>query len=109
MELSVWMGVFPWGWPISIRAFHARMTPRKLRNIAPISASAALDITALMSWVMLSTAPLFVGIGASFDRKRCPPAGLRALGSLKYKTSLCTARIISFLRYVRTASRWVAA
>ena len=81
----------------------------RMLGIAPISASAALDIILLMSWVMLSTAPLFVGIGASFDRKICPPAGLRALGSLKYHTSLCTARIISFLRYVRTASRWVAA
>ena len=68
MELSVWMGVLPRGWPILISVFRAGMASCVLRNIAPISISAALDITALMSWAMLSTAPLFDGIGESLDK-----------------------------------------
>ena len=88
VELSVWMGVFPCGWTISIRVLQAGMDSLALRKIAPISASAALDMTVLMRFAVLITAPLFAGIGTSLAKKKCPPARLRALGSLKYDASL---------------------
>ena len=91
-----------------IRAVCAGIVSRALRNIAPILASAALDITAFIRWAMLSTAPLFVGIRESFDRETCPPAQLRALGLLKQDASLCMAMTTSLLQAVRMASGWVA-
>ena len=109
MELTVGMGVLPWEWPTWIRAFRAGKKYCAFRNSAPISASAALDISALMSWAILSTDPLFFGSGESFDKKQCPPDWLCALGSLKQDVSLCTARIMSLVQYTRPASGWVAA
>ncbi len=47
------------------------------------SASAANDMMFLMMCAMFSTAPLFGGMIVSFDRKKCPPALLHALGLLK--------------------------
>ena len=69
MELSVWMGVLPCGWPISIRVFRAGMASLVVRKIAPISASAALDITVLIRLAGLSIVPLFAGVGASLAKK----------------------------------------
>jgi hypothetical protein len=43
----------------------------------------ANDMTFLMMCAMFSTAPLFGGTVVSFDRKKCPPALLCALGLLK--------------------------
>jgi hypothetical protein len=37
----------------------------------------------LMMCAMFNTAPLFGGTVVLLDRKKCPPALLRALGSLK--------------------------
>ena len=51
----------------SIRAFRAGMASRALRKIAPILASAEIDITVLMSYAMLTIAPLFAMIGTSLD------------------------------------------
>ena len=45
---------------------------------APISASAAEDITLLMIFATFRMAPLLGGISALEDRKKCPPALLRA-------------------------------
>jgi hypothetical protein len=75
---------------------------------APSSASAALDMTDLMIWDMFSTAPLLGGFSTFDDMKKCPPALLRAPGSLKYDASLCTASTMSLLLYVRMASGFVA-
>jgi hypothetical protein len=47
------------------------------------SAYVAEDIMCLIMWAMFSTAPLFGGIGISLDRKKCLPAQLYALGSLR--------------------------
>ncbi len=47
------------------------------------SALVADDMTFLMMCAIFNTAPLFGGMGVSLDRKKCPPALLRALGSLK--------------------------
>ena len=69
VELSVWMGVLPCRWPISIRVFRAGMASLAAKKIAPISASAALDITVLIRLAVLSTAPLFAGIGTSLARE----------------------------------------
>ena len=80
-----------------------------VKKIDPISASAALDMTVLIKLAVFSTAPLFAGIGTSLAKKKCPPARLRALGSLRYDASLTTARCMSLLRYVKTASGCVEA
>ena len=56
------------------------MASRALMDSAPSSASAADDMTALMSCAKLSTAPLSSGSATSDERKKCPPARLRALG-----------------------------
>ena len=59
------------------------MASLALRNIAPISASAALNMTALMRFAVFITVPLFAGIGILLAKKKFPPARLRALGSLR--------------------------
>ena len=75
MDLSVWMGVLPCGWPISIRVFRAGMASLAARKIAPISASAALDITVLIRLAVLSTTPLFAGISISLVKKNVHQPG----------------------------------
>ena len=57
VDFSVWMGVCPCGCPISISALQAGMASLALRKIAPISASAALDITVLIKFAVLSATP----------------------------------------------------
>ena len=56
--LSVCIGIFGCGCPISIRAILAGMASRAFMNNAPISASAADDMTAFIIWATFSTAPL---------------------------------------------------
>jgi hypothetical protein len=48
---------------------------------APISASAADDMTAMNIYEIVRIAPLLLGIALLFDMKKCPPALLRALVS----------------------------
>jgi hypothetical protein len=57
---------------------------------APSSASAAEDITALISWAMLRTAPLLCGFVSLDDMKKWHPAQLRAFGFLRYDALLWT-------------------
>ena len=72
-------------------------------------ASVADVITCLMMCAMLSTAPLLVGIVASLDRRKCPPALLCACGSLRLLTLLCSANYyVTCTVYVRTDLSWVA-
>ena len=66
-------------------------------------------MTVLIKLAVFSTAPLFAGIGTSLAKKKCLPARLRALGSLRYDASLTTARCILLLLYVKTASGCVEA
>ena len=47
------------------------------------SASVADDMTCFIMWDMLRTAPLFCGMVELFDRKKWPPALLRAFGLLR--------------------------
>ncbi len=79
-----------------------------LRNNAPNSASAADDMTALIIVDIVNIAPLFGSELLLFDRKKCPPARLRAPFSFVYPASLCTWRIMSLALYVIIASYCVA-
>ena len=106
--LSVCIGVFGCLCPISCNRFRIGTASQALMYIAPNSASAALDMTAVIIFDILSIAPLVGGSSASVVRKKCPPALLLAFGSLKYDVSLCTANTISLFSYVRMASGCVA-
>ena len=66
--LSVCIGVLGCGCPISMRAILAGMASRAFMNNAPISASAADDMTAFIIWATFSTAPLLGGSFTSLDR-----------------------------------------
>ncbi len=57
------------------------MASQQFMYRAPISASAADDIMALMICAIVRTAPLFGGSALLFDMKKCLPAWLRALVS----------------------------
>jgi hypothetical protein len=74
----------------------------------PSSASAAKDITALMMVAFVKMAPLFGGNVSLLDKKKCPPAQLRAFFSLQYPALLWTAKIILLALYVIIASSYVA-
>ena len=75
-----------------IEDFLAGTASRALTYIAQISASAAEYMTVFMIHAMLSTSPLLGGKETSLDMKKCPPAWLRALDSLRYDASLWTSR-----------------
>ena len=98
VELSVWIGVRGCGWPISTRVVLTGTANFALMNIAPSSASAADDITALIIWEMFKIAPLFLGMSSLPAMKKCPPARLRAFGSERYDASLWMANIMSDAR-----------
>ena len=70
------------------------------------SDSAVEDMTAFMIFAMLRMAPLFGGMSALVDKKKCPPALLRAFGLLWYPASLWTASTMSLALYVSMASSW---
>ena len=78
VKLSIWIEVGGCGWPISSRSCLWGIAARELMYSAPSSASAADDMTALMICAIVRTAPLLCGISLSLDRKKCPPALLRA-------------------------------
>jgi hypothetical protein len=66
------------------------------------SASVAEDITFLMMCAMFSIAPLFGGTVVLLERKKCPPAWLRAFGLLNSLTGyyvLVGRKIVLFGRY----------
>ena len=83
IELSVCKGVGGCGCPISSRMILMYAASRAIMYRAASSASVAKVITCLMMCAMLSSAPLFVGTSPQFERKKYPPALLRALGSLR--------------------------
>ena len=94
-ELSVWSGVGGCGCPISISVFLMGTALRAFMYMAPISASAADDMTALIICATVWTAPLLWGNSVSAAMKKCPPALLLAFDSLKYEASLWTASTMS--------------
>ena len=83
MALSVCSGVGGCLCPNSSNMILMYTASRAIMYNPANSASVADDITFLMMCAMFSTAPLFGGIGVSLDRKKCPPARLRAFGSLR--------------------------
>ena len=78
------------------------------KNNAPNSASAADDMTALIIVDIANIAPLFGAELLLFDRKKCPPARLRALFSFAYLALLCNWRIMLLALYVIIAFSCVA-
>ena len=95
--------------PISSRAWRSGVHYLQLMKSAPISASAADDMTTLMILAIINTDPLLGGIAVLFDMNICPPALLMNFVSEIYGASLWTARTISLAWYLNMASGWVAA
>ncbi len=83
VALSVCNGVEGCLWPISVNTILIYTASRAMMYNAANSASVADVMTCLMMCAMLSMAPLLAGIMASLERKKCPPALLRACGSLR--------------------------
>ena len=83
IELSVCSGVGGCLCPISSRMIRMYTASLAMMYNAANSASVADVMTCLIMCAMLSTAPLFCGMVALFDKKKCPPALLRAFGSLR--------------------------
>ena len=81
--LSVWVGVGGCLWPIYSTVVCADIACRELMHSALISASATEVITFLMICAMVKTAPLFAEFAALFDMKKCPPALLLTLDSVR--------------------------
>ncbi len=81
--LSVCNGVKGCLWPISANTILIYTASRAMMYNAANSASVADVMTCLMMCAIMSTAPLLAGIVASLERKKCPPALLRACGSLR--------------------------
>ncbi len=70
-------------WPISVNIILIYTDSCAMMYNVANSASVADVMTCLMMCAMLSMAPLLVGIVASLERKKYPPALLRACGSLR--------------------------
>jgi len=86
--LSVCIGVGGCGCPKNSSTCLAGTASRQLMNSAPISASAAEDITALIICDIVCMAPLLGGTSTLLDMKKWPPALLRALLSERYDALL---------------------
>ena len=82
VELSVCIGVGGCGCPISVSTFLRWTASLALMKSPASSASADEDMTDLMICAMLRMALLFGGMSALVDKKKCPPALLRAFGLL---------------------------
>jgi len=83
IELSVCSGVGGCLCPISLSMILMYTALRAIICRPANLASVAYNITCLIMCAMLSTAPLFCGMVLSLERKKCPPALLRAFVSLK--------------------------
>ena len=81
--LLVCIGVWGCLCPMISSAYRAGISSLQFMKRAPSSASAAKDITALMIWETVRTAPLFAGMASSLDMQKCTPALLLAFDSDK--------------------------
>ena len=81
--LSVCNGVGGCLCPISSKIILMYTASRAMMYSAASSASVADVMTCLIMCVMLKIAPLFWGIVALLDKKKCPPAWLLAFGSIR--------------------------
>ena len=80
--LSVWMGVIGCFHPISSNVRRIGTSSFAVTNRAPISASAADDITNLMIFATVRTGLFHFGSGSFSYKKMWSPARLRPLDSL---------------------------
>ena len=83
VELSVWIGDFGCGHPISSSALRSGIISRAVVYSAASSASAADAMTYLMTCDIVWIGPFCRGIGSSSVKKICAPARLRELGSVR--------------------------
>ena len=102
--LSIWIGVGGCLCPISSSNCRCGMASCELIKSAASSASAADDITARMICEVVCIAPLFVGNSSFSDKKKWPPARLRAFVSERYDASLCAVSTMLLALYVTIAS-----
>jgi hypothetical protein len=98
VNLLVWMGVHVCGCPISSSVHCNKTGILALMNNSSSAASAADDITALIICMILSTAPLLMGMSSVPAMNMWPPAQLRTLGSDRYDALLCIVSLISLAR-----------
>ncbi len=77
VELSVWIGLYGCGHPMSMRVCRWGTILRVAIKSAASSASAAEAMTNLIMVAIIRTAPLKRGVGSSSKRKICVPALLQ--------------------------------
>ena len=70
--LSVCMGEDDCLWPIYSRACWTITASQQLIKRAASLTSVEEDMTTLMIWAIVMTAPLFGGVAVSLDMKKCP-------------------------------------
>ena len=87
--------------------FFDKFTYREAIYRSPSSSSVADDMIFCLICAMVSMMPFFVGVTVSFDKKKWPPAWLRAFVLFRYPVLLCVASIIWVHEYVRAASSCV--
>ena len=104
MKLSVWTGVGGCGCLVFHDVFLNGAACLVLMKRAQSFASAADDVTTLMTSAMFNTKPLIRGNGALLDMKKCPPALLLAFSSLKFEAFLWIAKAMLLALYVFTVS-----
>ena len=103
-KLLVCIGVLDCGYPSYTSAIICGTSSQELTYIASIYDSAANVITTLIIWAVFNTAPLFLGVSSFSDKKKCPPARLLALGSMRYYASLWHANTMSPAWYMTITS-----
>ena len=96
VEMSVWMGVWGCGHPISTSVWRNGIIFFAVINIAAIYASAADAITVFIVFAIVNIGPLSFGLCSFSDRNICVPALLLALDSFRNTASACAANHIAF-------------
>ncbi len=81
VELSIWIGLFGWGYPIEMRVCLWGIISLAITKRAASSDLAADAITNMMVWAIERTVPLKCGNGLFSERKVCCPAQLQELVS----------------------------
>ena len=98
VELSVWIGDGGYFQPIYINVWQMGTIFLAVIYSAPSYASTVEDITNVMIWAIVRTAPFHLGVGSFSDKNMWDPARLRALDSLLNPASQWAARIMSLAR-----------
>jgi hypothetical protein len=96
VALLVCIGVRGCGGPSLASVWRVETAVFALMKRAPISASAADDMTAQIICKILRTAPLLKGISSFPAMNMCPPARLQDFGFDKYGALLRITKTMSF-------------